>query len=435
VLPPGPRSGLLSTLRYVRAPSEYLAQQRARFGEAFTVRGANGNLVMTLSPALAKAVFTADADTLEVFGGEAVSGMLGERSLLVEDGELHRRDRKLLAPPFQGQRMRAYGETMRDAARARSEHLRPGDRFVAYQLTSRIALDVILRTVFGVRDRDALRSADAVLAHLLASLDPLLFFAKQTHTPLYPPYRRFRAAHARYTAWAMPRIAARRREPPGDDVLGTMIAARYDDGSQLDDRAIHDQLLTLLLAGHETTAIALAWALREVALRRDVRDRVRAELATLGPDRDADAIARLPYLGAICDETIRLHTIVTDVVRQMRVPTQIGRWSIPAGWAVAVGIVAIHEDPAVHPEPKVFRPERFLGKKKPSPFEFLAFGGGHRRCLGAAFSDHEMRVVLATLIERFDFALAGDRPERTVRRNITMGPESGVVLRVVDRHR
>ncbi len=434
-LPPGPRFGLLSTFRYVRSPKSYIASLDLRYGDLFTIHGANGTVVMTTSPAHARTIFTADPSIFDVFGAEAIAGTLGTRGLLATAGETHKKNRKLLTPPFQGQRMRAYGEIMRDAARSRIADLKPGDRFRAHDVTSRIAMDIILRAVFGVARGPEATAAASVLHGVLEAIDPLLFFAGALHTPLYPPFRRYRAAIARYDAFVAERIAERRRSGAGEDILGMMIDARYDDGSSMEDEAIRDQLLTLLLAGHETTAIALAWALRDLALNPSARERARAEVLALNVDGRApepEAIARLPFLAAACDETMRLHTIVTDVIRKLRAPLRLGPWEIPAGIAVSVASVAIHANATVYPDPESFRPERFLGKKF-SPFEFLPFGGGHRRCIGAAFSDYEMRVVLATLLTELDLELEDRSPEPPVRRNITVGPSRGVPMRVVGR--
>lgn len=434
-LPPGPRSGLLATLRYVRTPKAYVASLARRYGDVFTIHGANGTIVMTTSPAHARTVFTTDADAFDVFGREAIGGMLGARSLLATAGDTHRKNRKLLTPPFHGQRMRAYGEIMRDAARARTRDLRPGDRFRAHDVTARIAMDVILRAVFGVARGPEADAAAEVLHGLLESFNPLLLFAGGLQTRYFPPYRRFLRAVARYDAFVRERILERRKKGAGEDILGLMIDARYEDGAPMDDATIRDQLLTLLLAGHETTAIALAWALYELALHPEARERARAEIGAIstgGSAPEPEAWTRLPFLSAIADETLRLHTIVTDVVRQLRAPLRLGDWTLPAGVAVSVASVAIHADPSIYPDPESFRPERFL-QKKPSPFEFQPFGGGHRRCIGAAFSDYEMRIVLATLLTDLDLELESPREERAVRRNVTIGPERGVPMRVVAR--
>lgn len=422
-------------VRYLRTPKRYVAALERRYGEVFTVHGPNGTVVMTTSAAHAKTVFTADPDTYDVFAAGPIGGIFGPRSLLATGGETHRKNRKLLTPPFQGQRMRAYGEIMRDAARARTADLRAGDVFRAHDVTARIAMDVILRAVFGVGRGAEADAAAAVLQGVLDAFDPLLAFVGGLQRSWFPPHRRYLRALARYDAFVRERIAQRRREGAGDDILGLMIEARYDDGTPMDDATIRDQLLTLLLAGHETTAIALAWALRELALHPEVRERARAEIASVARDGRApepESLVRLPYLGAVADEAMRVHTIVTDVLRLLRAPMQLGEWELPPGVAVAVVTVGLHASPRIFPEPDAFRPERFL-ERKPSPFEFLPFGGGHRRCIGAAFSDYEMRVVLATLLSELDLDLVSRREEGSVRRNVTMGPAHGVPMRVVAR--
>jgi cytochrome P450 len=176
--------------------------------------------------------------------------------------------------------------------------------------------------------------------------------------------------------------------------------------------------------------VGLCWALYELSRHPAILERLRAEIDALGPDAEPDQIARLPYLAAVCNETLRLHTILTEIARVTRAPFQLGGHTLPAGVSVGVGICAIHHDPAVFPEPERFRPERFL-ERTFSPFEFLPFGGGHRRCMGAALSDYEMRIVLATIVSRWDLAPA--REDADVRHNIGMGPKHGVPMWVVGR--
>jgi len=210
-------------------------------------------------------------------------------------------------------------------------------------------------------------------------------------------------------------------------VLSSLPEARYDDGAPMDDGEIRQQLLTLLIAGHETTAITLAWVLdyvlrRPAALAR-LTDEVRGQT-------EPDAISKLPYLGAVIDETMRIAPVVTDVPRLTKVPFELEPGLVvPVGTPVVVLIEGIHRDPAIYPDPAEYRPERFL-ERKFSPTEFLPFGGGNRRCLGAAFSEHEARIFLATLLERVVLEPTSSAPSRRVRRNVTMGPDDGVPLRV-----
>jgi cytochrome P450 len=193
------------------------------------------------------------------------------------------------------------------------------------------------------------------------------------------------------------------------------------------DTEVKDELRTLLVAGHETTATGLAWALYHLHRAPEALRRLEEELAPLGPEPEPEALARLPWLAAVCDEALRLHPVVHLVARRLRGPFTLRGYALPPGMGVMVSIVSIHADPAVYPEPERFRPERFL-ERRFSPFEYLPFGGGARRCIGAAFALYEMKVVLGTLLAAHCFALASERPVRPVRRNVTMAPDRDVAL-------
>jgi cytochrome P450 family 110 len=216
----------------------------------------------------------------------------------------------------------------------------------------------------------------------------------------------------------------------GRDVLGVLLAARYEDGSAMTESETRDQLITLLLAGHETSATALAWCLYYLAREPEVLAKLRAELDALGPNPAPEAVVRLPYLSAVVSETLRIEPIVTDVLRVCREPITLGgRWTVPRGDVIAVMLIAILKDPRVFPEPDRFRPERFL-ERKFSVSEFLPFGGGARRCLGAAFAEAELALAIAELVTHWELELESAEPERAKRRNVTMGPARGVRLRV-----
>jgi cytochrome P450 len=428
-LPPGPRLPKLAvTGWYLSDPWGCIRSTRAKHGDLFTLRVMNGDVVMGCTPAHAKQVFSADPVGFRAFAVGALVPILGEGALLVSSGEPHRRQRKLLQPPFHGARMRAYGQAMREVTLAYVGELKAGKDVKIHQVTTGISLDVILRTVFGI-DAGALSEGRRLLRSVLDGFSPLVLFSKQFQHPLFPPWRRLVAAQREMDGMIEGEVKRRReRGEHGEDILGMLLDAAWEDGSPMTPREIRDQLLTLLVAGHETTAISLAWAVHEVYRRPWVLKRLRDEVEGLGEDPAPDALARLPYLSAVCDESLRYRTILGDVIRELAVPFEFGGWRLPAGACVGVGIEAIHRDPSIYPEPESFDPEHFLGKK-PGPFEFLPFGGGHRRCIGAAFSDYEARVVLGTLVAKLDL-----RPlieDVRVRRNVTMGPKHGVPAAVL----
>ena len=418
------------TFEYMLRPAAYVARRRKRDGDVFTVRTLNLQGVAVCTPALAKEVFALDPEAYDSFA-TGMEGIFGPRSLFSTAGTTHRHQRKLLNPRFHGAHVRGFSETMRAVARKHfaAAQKKSGRAVTMSELGQAISLDVILETVFGGGGGVDLAAAREVLAKMLHGFSPLAIFSKAVRTRLFPPWRRFVDRRNAFDALVADGIRARRAaSEPGTDILGMLVAARYEDGTAMADAEIRDHLLTLLIAGHETTAISIAWGVYWLLRDARVLATLRKELAALGPNPPVEALLKAPYLGAVCDETLRIRPIVTDVVRPLLRPVQLGGRTIPAGKGIVVLLQAILTDPAVFPEPERFRPERFLGHRHAAS-EFLPFGGGHRRCLGAAFAENEMRLVLGTLVAEWDLELVLRKPERAVRRNVTMGPERGVPVR------
>ncbi len=415
----------MQTLEFAFRPEAFVQRNVVRHGIAFRTKGLQGDIVMTASPEHVRKVFAADPDTFETFAAIPLTGVFGPRSVLVTSGPTHRRQRKLLTPPLHGPRLRAFGASMRAIAEEHVGKLRVGQRLLAHELTTGFTLDVILRTVFGV-DGARAHTLREILLGMLTGFSPLTIFAPALQVRWFPPWRRFLEAREAFTRALADLLAERRAaKEPREDVLSLLLEARYDDGAPMDDEEIRDQLLTLLIAGHETTAITLAWVLDYALRRPELLARLTGEARGVS---DPEAIARLPLLGATLDETMRIAPIVTDVPRVTRVPFELEPGLVlPPGTPLVVAIEGIHRDPTIYPEPGLFRPERFL-ERRFSPTEFLPFGGGSRRCLGAAFSEHEGKIFLATLLDRVVLAPSSPQPSRRVRRNITMGPDDGVPL-------
>lgn len=435
-LPPGPRGKILPTLKFLSRPLPALERWRARYGDSFTLHAFNGNAVFLSAPEDVRAVFATSPDLLSPFITEALSELFGPFSILLLGGAAHRRERKLLMPPFHGDRMRAYARIMADTA---TRHIAAADpeRAPIHKLAQEISLEVIIRAVFGVQEDERARQfADAVVA-MVESLTPALMFMPFLHREFggVGPYARFRRNMRAMDELLQDQIE-RTRDRPGDDILSLLLEARYDDGTAMSDEAIRDELRTLLAAGHETTAIALAWAVEHIHRHPHVLERVRAELdasAQDGSDPDPARFAQLPYLDAVCKEVLRLYPVVTEVLRVIEQPMQIGDFDLPAGTLVAPCVYLVHRDPELYPEPETFRPERFL-ERKFAPHEYLPFGGGHRRCIGAAFAMFEMRIVLGQLLTRWDVELLDARPPAPKRRNVSMAPGSQVPVKLRPRH-
>jgi cytochrome P450 len=302
-------------------------------------------------------------------------------------------------------------------------------------LTQSISLEVIIRTVFGVASPAEVDAYKATILAAIESASPLVFFFPWLRHEFggIGPFARLKAAQGRFIALLRRQIAAvRPRAAEREDILSMMLEARYDDGAPMPDAAIVDELRTLLLAGHETTALSLAWALDLVHRDRAVYERLVAELDGLGPAPSPEAIAAAPFLEAVCQETLRLYPIVLEVMRTLTRPLTLAGRDLPAGATVTVNILLAHRRPEAYPDPEVFRPQRFL-ERTYSPFEFMPFGGGPRRCLGAAFALFEMKLVLATILREVALELEDPGLPTPVRRNLTMAPKGGVRMRVRQR--
>jgi cytochrome P450 len=433
MLPPGPRTPLVwQTIQFLFRPKKYVAEVKAKYGDAIRFHSLLGRGIAVTEASLAREVFASPPENFEVI--DAVGGLFGTNAVIATAGATHKRQRKLLNPPFHGARVKALLSTMQRVIAdhiARLGDTKPGDVVAMTSITQAMTLDVILETVFGAGTSNSdLDRGRKVLHSMVHDFSPALIATDKLHTPLFPPWRKYARARRDFDQWVAKLIADRRRKgEPGEDLLGLFLTTKYDDGEPMADTEIHDHLVTLLLAGHETSAIAIAWATYWLLREPAVLARLREELALLGPNPTAEELARHPYLNAVGSESLRIEPIVTDVIRRCRLETRIGPWTIPAGEHVAVMIGSILSDPRVFAEPERFKPERFL-ERKYHPGEFLPFGGGQRRCLGAVFAEAELAIAIATIATAYDLELADANAEHSVRRNITMGPARGVRIKV-----
>jgi len=435
-LPPGPKIGLIQTARYALDPFGYLTEMQRKYGDIITVPTLNGTLVMTGDPVHVQQIFSADPDTFSIFGARAIEPLVGPNSLLLLHGARHRRERKLLVPPFHGARMRAYGETIREAALAAMKDWVAGQPFVMQTSTQWISLEVIVRAVFGVQDAAHIEVLRAAIIELVAATVPSLLFFPWLRRPWggLSPFNRYDRALKRVESLIYGEIAARRARPEEarEDILSLLLAARDEAGEGMRQEELRDELLTLLFAGHETTGIALAWASYWLHRNPGALERLRAEVDALGDSPDPEVIARLPYLEAVCNETLRLHPIAPDVPRMLARPLEVGGYRLAPPLGVDAVTALVHRREALYPEPDLFRPERFL-ERRFSPFEFIPFGGGHRRCIGAAFATYELKIVLATFVRHAQLELDEPGEVKPSRRNVVLGPATGVRMRLRER--
>jgi cytochrome P450 len=387
----------------------------------FTLRVAQeGTWVFLAHPDAVRQVFTGDPRVFHAGeGNQILLPLLGPSSVLLLDEEAHMAQRKLMLPSFHGERMQRYREVMTAVAERELERWPRGEPLALAPRMQAVTLEIIMRAVFGIRDAERLDEMRELLRRMLDWIsDPRRMFAVAALGPRrvagsWPARRWLRPVdRALYEE-----IAARRAEPgleERDDVLSLLLQARYEDGRPMSDEELRDELMTLLVAGHETTATALSWALERLVRYPEALRRL-AEEAAAGEDEYVDAVAK---------ETLRLRPVLPIVVRRLTEDVEIGGYRLPAGVSVAPCIYLIHRRPDVYPDPEAFRPERFL-EQPAGTYTWIPFGGGVRRCLGGSFAVFEMKVVLSTLVRHLALRPAEPPAEPVARRAITLVPARG----------
>ena len=413
-------------------PQRYTAGLRKRFGDVVALYGPNGDaFVIALKPEGARQILSADPDGYDAFWKEGFTGVTGSGSIWVLDKNRHRRERQLLSPAFHAQNFRGHGDVIRKTTLQKTEKWQPGQTLRVLDTTLDISLDIIIRIVFGVEDPKFVEAGHKVLFALWHSMHPSFIFFPMLQRNWFPLWARYARAKRNFSSWVYAYLSERHaQDQAGQDVLGRMLAAHYEDGNSMRDEDILHELITIVLAGSETTATALSWALYDLGSNPAALKKLRDELDALGPTPDPELMAKAPYLTAVCNETLRLHTLLPEVARVLVSPLEVSGYQFKAGEWVGVSIMAIHHDPEIYPEPERFIPERFIGRTY-SPFEFLPFGGGHRRCLGSGLSDFEMRIALAEIVTHWEFEPA--EIEHEIRHDIAMGPKHGVLLKIKSR--
>ncbi len=422
--PPGPTEPpALQTMRWLLRPIAFLEAGRRRFGDAFSVRflGFETPMVMVSHPDAVRALYSERAHGLPPGRSLSLLPIVGPRSVLLLEGSEHLARRKLMLPPFHGDRMRAYEPVVREATERELATWPDGAELAAHPSMQAITLEVILRAVFGVADEQRRARLHDLLKDLLGTtasvgLQFAVLLSRRLGGP--DPLARLQALSAQIDELLLAEVAERRADPEGtaarEDICSLLVRARFEDGEAMDDREIRDQLVTLLIAGHETTATALAWTL-------DLLTRHPEALARLAREVRA---GEETYLRAVIAEALRLRPVLPLAGRRLATEMRVNGHVLPAGSDVTPAIWLTHTRADVYPEPYAFRPERFL-ERSPSTYAWIPFGGGIRRCLGAAFAEMEMRVVLSEILRRRAPRAATRHAERVARRNVTFSPRNG----------
>ncbi|WCB96832.1 Putative cytochrome P450 135B1 [Baekduia alba] len=415
----------LQTIGWLTRPFQFVERARAQYGDMFTMHIARDTFVVLSDPADVKQVFTGDPAIYHAGVSNIILlPFLGSKSVLLLDGAQHLSQRRLLLPPFHGEKMRRHVDLMAEIAEREVASWPRGVPFKAHPHMQKVTLEVIMRIVFGIDEGDPrlaeLRTRLRTFLESTASsreLRKLLFYG-----PEKADRKRIFAHVLDPVDDIIGRVIADHRKRDDlaerDDVLSMLLLARHEDGAPMDDVELRDELVTLLVAGHETTATALAWALERLTRHPAALERLTEEVRAGAGDEYVDGVIR---------ETLRLRPVIPFVGRKLSEPQTIGGWDLPAGVRVAPSIHLVHRRPDIYPDPAAFRPERWLGVR-PNPYTFLPFGGGIRRCLGASFAETEMRAVLAAIVGQVRLRPAVPESERVGRRVITLVPGRGAEI-------
>jgi cytochrome P450 len=425
-LPPGPHYPvLIQSVGFWKRPRAFMERCRARYGKRFTVRFIGAPpFVMLSDPDDVKEVFTAPPEVLHPGeGARVLEPVVGSNSVILLDGSAHLEQRKLMLPAFHGEKMARLSGLMAETAEREVASWPRGETIELHPRMQRLTLEIILRAVFGLDSGERLDALRERLGAMLAfgdrpiSLVPIPPGLLQSALERVGPFVGFLRLQEQADEMIFELIDERRGENGDrDDILTMLLAARHDDGSPMSPQELRDELMTLLVAGHETTASMLAWAFERLARSPEVLRRLVEEMD--GGDEEA-------YLTATIQETLRRRPVLPNAApRLVKQEVEIGGWSYPPGACVVPNAYLIHHDPEIYPDPYAFRPERFL-EESPGTYTWIPFGGGRRRCLGASFAQLEMQIVLRAVLGGCELRQAGEAFEPTRRRNITIRPAHG----------
>ena len=431
------QSSIQQKFQWVAKPDKYMDSAAKQAPDIFIadIAGEDG-YVFVNHPEAMRQIVTSDRDKFFASGkdNDLLRPLVGDNSLFLIEGDRHKQRRKLLLPPFHGERMQTYSKLICDLTHDIFGQLEPNQPFIARQVTQEVSLQVILEAVYGLQDNE--RSAElkqriAKLANIFESTltSAFLFFPwLQQDLGAWSPWGNFVRQQKAIDEAIYQELATRRTQDNSQrqDILSLMMSAKDEAGESLKDIELRDELMTLMLAGHETTATAIAWALYWVHRHPEIKTKLEAEIASFGVDPDPMEIAKLPYLEAVCKETLRIYPVaMLTFPRVVQEPMELMGYKLETGQVLMGCIYLLHHREDVYPESQKFKPERFL-EREFDPYEFFPFGGGKRRCIGEALAKLEMKLVLATIIAQYDLELIDNKPEIPVRRGVTLAPKTGV---------
>ena len=435
---------LFQLWQWILKPLEFLHKYERQCGDIFTVNiaGPFQGSIFISNPEAIQQLLTSDTKQFSAPGdaNQILQPFLGNSGVILLDGREHRQRRQLLMPQFHGDKVRVYTDLMRQITQESIEQWQVGETINVRKQMQSISLSIILQTVFGLYRGERYDLIREKLVEVLSLIEsPLsssfLFFpGLQKDLGAWSPWGKFLRNREALDRLIYQEIADRRQAQnrlDRSDILSMLIDSKDADGNGMSYLELRDELMTLLFAGHETTATALSWAIYWINYLPEVKEKLLAEFATLAPDADALAISRLPYLNAVCSETLRIYPVsMLTFSRRTEEPVSIQGYELDAGKAVTGCIYLTHHREDLYPEPHLFKPERFLNRQF-SPYEYFPFGGGNRRCIGMALAQLELKLVIFEVLTNCQLELTGELPVIPARRGVTLGPKSGVTARVV----
>lgn len=430
---------LLRLFKLIFDPLNYLEDYFSKYGDIFALGSSETPFIYISNPQGIQEILTTDKTQFKTAaGGDFLRTLLGDNSLLFLQGKKHQRERKLLTPPFHGERLQTYRQLIYDLTDEVTQKLQVNQGFNVREVMQEITLKVILKAVFGIASGARYEQLQNLLRSWLAFFDSpanaaIIFFPfLQKDWGNWTPWGRFLSIKSAIDELIYAEIKERRQQKDytGEDILTLLMLAKDEDGNPMSDQELHDELITLLIAGHETTASSLTWALYWIHYCPEVENKLRSHLSNLGDNVDLLGIMKLPYLDAVCSETLRIYPVVlTTFIRILQTPLELMGYQFKPGTVFAPAIYLVHHREDIYPQPKQFRPERFL-ERQFSPYEYFPFGGGSRRCIGMELAKMEMKLVLARMLSKYQLKLCSHRPLKPVRRGLTVAPPTGFKMLV-----
>ncbi|CAN1211638.1 cytochrome P450 [Tumidithrix helvetica PCC 7403] len=433
-----PQPAWWQLLSWIADPLGFQDIYRQKYGDIFTMHLSGlGSFVLIGDPKMIQEIFNQDAKQFDIGRGNKIAEpLVGQYALMMMEGDRHRRERKLLMPPFHGERLQIYSQQICQLTKQVASQWQVGQPFIVRISMQQISLAVIMQIVFGLSEGERYQQLSTLLSDWLDMIDSplrssmLLMPFLQKDWGEWSPWGRMKQRQRQIHGLLLKEITERRAlgDRGQTDILSLLMAARDEQGQAMTDEELRDELIFMLFAGHETTATTLAWAFYQIHRIADVREKLLSELDSLGESPNLMEVAQLPYLSAVCQETLRMYPVIpTLFARITKSPIAIAGYQFEAETYLLPSIYLVHNREDLYPEPKQFRPERFL-ERQYSPSEYIPFGGGSRRCLGYALAQLEIKLVLTTVLANYQLALVEDRPIKPQRRGFTLSPAGGVQM-------